>query len=66
MAANLNHDPRAGEAAHRFVRILNELHALGQVGFATMLDSASPEEITRLLEAARVIQASIDRTKAIL
>ena len=59
-------DPRAGETAQRYMRILNEIQQLGAQGFATMLDTALPEEITCLIRAAEVIQYSIDRTKKIL
>lgn len=59
-------DPRSGEAAHRYIRVLNDFTALGKGGFAVMLDTATPQEIDLLLEAAAVIQAQIDRTKALL
>lgn len=61
-----NHDPRAGDAAKAYVRILNEIDTMGQRGFALMLDTADELELTRLLNAARIIQASIDRTKPLL
>ncbi len=61
-----NHDPRAGEAATAYIRILNEIQALGTRGFALMLDTADELELTRLLNAARIIQTSIDRTKPLL
>lgn len=59
-------DPRAAEAAHRYIRILNEFQSLGKGGFAVMLDTASPEEMSQLLAAAEVIQAQIDRTRTLL
>ena len=59
------HDPSAGEAAQAYIRILNEIQGLGTNGFALMLDTADELELTRLLNAARIIQTSIDRTKAI-
>lgn len=61
----IKHDPRAGEAAQAYIRILNEIQGLGTNGFALMLDTADELELTRLLNAARIIQTSIDRTKAI-
>lgn len=62
----MSNDPRAGETATRYIRILQDLQTLGHAGFAVMLDTASAEEITALLEAATTIQASIDRTRRIL
>jgi hypothetical protein len=54
------------DAAHKYIRIFNELGKLGKGGFAVMLDSASPEEVTALLQAAEIIQREIERTKPLL
>lgn len=54
------------EAAHKYIKIFNELGKLGKEGFAAMLDSASPEEIVEFVKAANFLQAQIDRTKPLI
>ena len=51
------------DAAHKYIRIFNELGKLGKGGFAVMLDTATSAEVADLLVAAEVLQREIDRTK---
>jgi hypothetical protein len=57
------HDPRAAEAMRKYQLALNEVNALGAVGFARLLDTANTEEMDDLLVAADVILENIVRTK---
>jgi len=57
------HDPRAGDVALKFVRVLNEIQGLGNAGFAKLLDTADKDEMDDLSIAADVLLEAIARTK---
>lgn len=47
----------------KYMQILNEISKLGVHGFALVLDSATPEQMTALIAAADTVQTNIDRAK---
>jgi hypothetical protein len=57
------HDPRAATVATKYLRVLNEIQALGMPGFSTLIDTASEDEISELLDAADVILENVERVK---
>jgi hypothetical protein len=56
-------DPRAPQVMTKFVGILDQINKLGVHGFARVLDTASPEQMTELAQAADTVQRHIDRVK---
>lgn len=52
-------DPRGREAMVKYICLLNEVNSLGQHGFAKLLDSASPEEMTEFLRAADFVLGQV-------
>lgn len=60
------YDPRAAEAAQKYLWIMNELQTLGPKGFAYLLDTASAEEMSMLLAGADTLIAHVQRVKAAL
>jgi len=59
--ARATNDPRAAEAMRRYLAILNDIQRLGIEGFARLLDSASPAEMTAILKAAEIVEKQLDR-----
>jgi hypothetical protein len=57
------HDPRAAEAARKYMQVLNEINALGMPGFAKLLDTADKDEMDDLLVASDVVLEAIARVK---
>lgn len=55
------HDPRAAEVMVKFQSVLMQVQALGPLGFANVLDTASTEEMDDLEVAAEVILENIAR-----
>ena len=60
------HDPRAAQVATKFVQVLNEIQALGNQGFALLLDTADKDEVDDLSTSADVLLDSIARVKHLL
>ena len=56
-------DPRAQVVMTKFVTILDQINRLGVHGFARVLDTATPADMTELLSAADTMQRHIDRVK---
>jgi hypothetical protein len=63
-APKLPLDPRAAEAMRKYMAILNAISALGVHGFAQVLDTASPAEMTELISAADIVQRNLDRVRS--
>ena len=55
------HDPRAAEVMTRYLAILNDIQALGVRGFAQLIDTALPGEVSDLLRAAEIVEGQIAR-----
>ncbi len=56
-------DPRSGDIFRRYVALLQDINALGVMGFATMLDNVESEEMTNLLNIVTHLQQLVDSKK---
>ena len=51
----------AADTMRTYIDMLNKVQKVGMVGFANMIDTATPEELIALQDAARTINTSIAR-----
>ncbi len=54
---------RPALAMTKSMHVLNEINAMGVVGYARLIDTASPEELTQILAALDLLQAQVERVK---
>ncbi len=56
-------DSRSPDVFRRYVALLQDINVMGVMGFALMLDSIEPEEMTNLLNIVAHLQNLIDSKK---